>query len=54
MIGGNFARSGMIGYTGREPHPHCTTQLPYNEFKKLYEDTNSENEFKKLYEENKN
>jgi hypothetical protein len=54
MLGGNFARSGMIGYTGREPHQHCTTQLPYNEFKKLYENTNNENEFKKLYEENKN
>jgi len=51
MLGGNFARSGMIGYTGREPHPHCTTQLPYNEFRKLYEDTN---ELKKFYEDNKN
>lgn len=42
MLGGNFARSGMIGYTGREPHPHCTTQLPYNEFRKLYEDENKD------------
>ena len=51
MLGGNFARSGMIGYTGREPHQHCTTQLPYNEFRKLYEDTN---ELNKIYENNKN
>ena len=52
MLGGNFARSGMIGYTGREPHPHCTTQLPYNEFRKLYEDDDKKyNEFKKLYED---
>ena len=42
MLGGNFARSSMIGYTGREPHPHCTTQLPYNEFRKLYEDENKD------------
>ena len=42
ILGGNFARSSMIGYTGREPHPHCTTQLPYNEFRKLYEDENKD------------
>ena len=54
MLGGNFARSGMIGYTGREPRPHCTTQLPYNEFRKVYEDDDKKyNEFKKLYEDEK-
>ena len=51
MLGGTFARSGMLGYTGREPHPHCSTQLPVKEFKKLYEDTNKTNELRKLYED---
>jgi len=53
MLGGTFARSGMIGYTGREPHPHCTTQMPVNEFRKLYKDTNNKNELNKFYEDKK-
>jgi hypothetical protein len=35
-LGGIFASNGMIDNTGREPHKHCTTQLPYKEFRKLY------------------
>jgi hypothetical protein len=54
MLGGTFARSGMLGYTGREPHPHCSTQLPVNEFRKLYKNTHTTNELKKFYEDNTN
>jgi len=53
-IGGNFTRSGMLGYTGREPHPHCSTQLPVKEFRKLYKNTHTTNKFRKLYEYNTN
>jgi len=41
LLGGTFSSNGMIDNTGREPHKHCTTQLPYNEFRKLYEESDN-------------